>query len=206
VAEWQRNDTRPLSLFIDVERFALRQKSFPAAKQGAFNQALGRQSRCIFDATGGWGSDALLMCSQGYQVTIIERNPVMALLLKDAMQRLASTDWAKTNSVSIPVVIEGDAINLLSDTKLAADCVYLDPMFPPKRKKSAAPNKNIQFLKWLVGQDSDADELLKASLQAAYPRIVVKRPDFAPPLLPDKVNPAIRFSSKLVHYDVYTNR
>lgn len=201
---WSKDDaSKPLKFHIDVNQFVSQLKTYPAAKQGAFNQALGKKSKHIIDATGGWGGDTLLMCAQGYQVTIIERHPVMALLLKEAMNRLASTEWACSHEVKCPTVLEGNAIELITANELLADCIYLDPMFPTKRKKSAAVNKNIQFLQWLVGADLDADDLLQSALQSNCSRIAVKRPDYAQPLLADSYKPNTQFSSKLVHYDVY---
>ena len=175
-------------------------KTYPAAKQAGFSQAIGRKSRLVIDATAGWGADALLMCAQGYRVTLIERNAVMALLLSDAMIRLRNTSWAQHHPVAIPQVIEADAIQLLASGELPADCIYLDPMFPSKRKKSAAANKRIQLLQWMVGTDDDAGQLVSTSLAAGYARVVVKRPDYAQPLVPQ---PSAIFSSKLLHYDVY---
>lgn len=139
------------------------------------------------------------MASQGYAVTMIERNPLMASLLNDAMQRLSQTAWAQDNPVMIPDVITADALEALSGLSSSADCLYLDPMFPPKRKKSAAVNKQMKLLQHLVGEDKDATELLEMAL-SYFSRVAVKRPDYAEPLLraPDE-----RFSSKLVHYDVY---
>lgn len=194
---------KPLEFYIDVEQFSRRQQSFPAAKQGAFNQALGKQTKHVIDATAGWAGDALLMCSQGYQVTMIEREPIIALMLRDAMRRLSRTVWAETNPVFIPQVVEGNAIQLLDKSALPADCVYLDPMFPPKRKKNAAANKNMQLLQWLVGQDLDADRLLETAVSKHYPRVAVKRPDYAEPLLAHDLAPSTQFSSKLINYDVY---
>lgn len=202
--EWyQVNNTKPLKYHIDVEQFASAQKTFPAPKQGAFNQSLGKRSRHIIDATGGWGADTLLMCAQGYKVTLIERNPLMALLLRDAMDRLAKTVWARSHNVSIPQVLAGDAIEILTSESIIADCVYLDPMFPSKKKKSAAVNKNMQLLQWLLAADQDADRLLQAALNNGSARVAVKRPDYAQVLLADSIQPTTQFFSKLVHYDVY---
>jgi len=186
---WNRLQAQPLNFFIDVEKLVKQLRSYPAPKQGAFNQALGKKTKHVIDATGGWAGDALLMCSQGYEVTVIEREPVIALLLIDAMQRLSRTSWAQYNNVIVPKVIHADAI----------DCIYLDPMFPPKKKKSAAVNKQMQLLQWLVGEDLDASELLQAAITNNR-RIAVKRPDYAMPLY---TKPSMQFSSKLVHYDVY---
>jgi 16S rRNA (guanine1516-N2)-methyltransferase len=197
---WFQENAKALDLHIDLTHLLNQQRSFPAPKQGAFNQALGKKTKHVIDATGGWGNDALLMCSQGYQVQIIERHPIMALLLKDAMQRLSKTDWADHNEVVVPLVKQGDAIELLAQQSLQADCVYLDPMFPSKRKKSAAVNKQMALLQWLLDTEFDADELLTAALNGGFPRVAVKRPDYAKALC---VEPSTRFSSKLVHYDVY---
>lgn len=200
---WHREGEKPLNFSLDFVKVAKQVRSFPAPKQGAFNQALGKKSKTIIDATGGWGGDALLMFLQGYHVIIIERLPIMAVLLSDAFDRLTQT---LCNSIGIgdnqlvaPEVLCGDALTVLKQNKFSADCVYLDPMFPPKRKKSAATNKHMQLLQWLAGTDDDASDLAAYAAQQ-YPRLTVKRPDYAQPLL---AKPNVQFSSKLVHYDVY---
>ena len=201
--DWSLTPSETLKYYIDVEKFAQQQRSFPAAKQGAFNQALGKKTKNILDATGGWGNDALLMCSQGYSVMLCERNPVMALLLLDAMRRLASTSWVRQNQISVPQIIQGDAIKFLHSNLFNPDLfdsAYLDPMYPAKRKKSAAVNKHMYLLKKMIGADADSVDLLKASLCSGIARTIVKRPSYADPLV---TNPSDRFSSKLVSYDVY---
>lgn len=197
---------KALSFFIDIDAFAVQQKTFPAPKQGAFNQALGKRSDKIVDATAGWGGDALLMCAQGYTVSMIERHPLMAILLQDAMQRLSKTDWAQKHAISIPRLIEADSKEWLESNGGDVDCIYLDPMFPPKRKKSAAANKKMQFLHWLLGAQHDANDLLQVALNSKCPRIAVKRPDYAAVLLAQSIQASDCFSSKLLHYDVYLNR
>lgn len=229
IAHWyQALGKKPLVFHLDYVKEAARTRSFPVPKQGAFNQALGKKSNAILDATGGWGGDAFLMSAQGYNVTILERNPVMALILREAFDRFAHAVRSHEWPVFAPAVHWGDGISAIaspreeSDDKLnselsgelntdlgnaigeekisAFDCIYLDPMFPPKRKKSAATNKKMQLLHALVGQDLDADELLNATLRSGVKRVVVKRPDYATPL---SGKPTQQFSSKLVHYDVY---
>ena len=198
-----KRNQKPLSFNIDVHKVIKQLRTFPAPKQGAFNQALGKKTRSVIDATGGWGGDALLMCMQGYSVTVVERNPIMALLLEDAMIRLSRTDWANDNPVVIPVVVNQNSVDYFNALEsLDDDCVYLDPMFPPKKKKSAAVNKQMQLLQWLVGEDLDANELLQSVINAGAKRAAVKRPDYAEPLCG---KPSVQFSSKLVHYDVYLN-
>ena len=198
---WNKENRKSLSFHIDIHKVIKQLRTFPAPKQGAFNQALGKKTRSIIDATGGWGGDTLLMCTQGYQVTIIERNPIMALLLADAMWRLSRTDWANVNGVFIPKVVNQNAIDYFkASDNVNIDCVYLDPMFPPKKKKSAAVNKQMKLLQWLVGADHDASQLLESVATCGVKRAAVKRPSYAEPLYR---KPSTQFSSKLVHYDVY---
>jgi len=197
---WNKEGEKPLTFLLDIFKWIASLRSFPAPKQGAFNQALGKKTRTIIDATGGWGGDALLMCTQGYQVTVIERNPVMALLLKDAMQRLSKTDWANQHDIIVPQVVSANAVEYFTANRAEVDCVYLDPMFPPKKKKSAAVNKQMKLLQWMVGEDLDAADLVAAVINAGAKRVAVKRPDYAQPLY---CKPSTQFSSKLIHYDVY---
>lgn len=196
---WNKVDNTALKYYLDFEKLVHQQRSFPAPKQGAFNQALGKKTKTIVDATGGWAGDAMLMCLQGYQVTVIERLPLMAALLEEAFLRLAKSAWAADNSVAVPKVLWGSAVTLLPQLTDGVDCIYLDPMFPAKKKKKAASNKQMQLLQWLAGADEDASELASIAHQA-FPRLAVKRPDYAEPLI---ANPHTQFSSKLVHYDVY---
>lgn len=191
---------QPLRLHVDIASFVVQQKSYPAAKQSGLNQAIGKQSKTVLDLSAGWGQDALLLTSQGYQLTMVERIPLMWVLLSEAMQRLQQTDWVSKNAIHVPEVVLEDSLDYVSNRKIDVDCIYFDPMFPPKRKKSAASNKNMQFLHWLAGQDHDADQVLAACLKTNAKRVVVKRPHYALPLV---AKPDIQFGSKLVHYDVY---
>lgn len=46
-----------------------------------------KEGRKAIDATAGMGEDAFLLAAQGYEVTLYEQNPVVAVLLKDALRR-----------------------------------------------------------------------------------------------------------------------
>ena len=186
-------------LTVDIEPRAGEQRSFPAPKQGDLARALGK-SKTIVDATTGWGQDSLAMFRMGFQMTCIERSPVMAALLHDAFERLAQCDWVKNLQLDTPKLLHGNAIDLLAHLETPPDCIYLDPMFPPKRKKSALAKKSMQVLHELIGQDDDKNLLFQAALNATGKRVVVKSPDYAEPL---GGKPAQSFAGKLVRYDVY---
>jgi 16S rRNA (guanine1516-N2)-methyltransferase len=186
-------------LMVEIEPRPGEQRSYPAPKQGALAQALGK-SKTVVDATTGWGQDSLFMFRMGFSVLCIERSPVMAVLLQEAFKRLAQCDWVQALNLEVPQLLQGNAIELLATLETPPDCIYLDPMFPPKRKKSALAKKSMQILHELIGQDEDKEQLFAAALQATGKRVVVKSPDYAEPL---GGKPQQSFQGKLVRYDVY---
>ncbi|MBT8116171.1 MAG: class I SAM-dependent methyltransferase, partial [Arenicella sp.] len=64
---WRRGQQKELEFFIDIDKFCRQQKTFPAPKHAGLSQAIGRKTKHVIDATAGWGSDALLLCAQGYR-------------------------------------------------------------------------------------------------------------------------------------------
>ena len=187
-------------LVVDIEPRNGEQRSWPAPKQGALAQALGRKTRTVIDATTGWGQDSLHIFRMGYELLCIERSPVMAELLTDGFIRLAQQDWMQKLNLQPPWLLTGNAIDLLANLETRPDCVYLDPMFPPKRKKSALAKKSMMILRDLLGDDEDKEQLFAAALTAAGKRVVVKSPDYAVPL---GGKPNESFQGKLLRYDVY---
>ena len=70
-----------LSHQINIEQFIKQnQSSFPASKKTLFSQAVGRKTQTVIDVTGGWLGDTLLMCSQNYQVKVLERHWILSLI------------------------------------------------------------------------------------------------------------------------------
>jgi 16S rRNA (guanine1516-N2)-methyltransferase len=199
---FHKNHNKKSGLTVEIEHRQGEQRSWPIAKQGALAQALGRKTQSIVDATAGWGQDSLAMFRMGYQVTSIERNPIMAELLADAYQRLAQQDWVQQLHLLPPQLMQGEAIQVLNELAEKPDCIYLDPMFPPKRKPSALAKKSVMILRDLVGDDLDKDQLFAAAMQNTAKRVVVKSPDYAEPL---GGKPNESFKGKLLRYDVYFN-
>ena len=187
-------------LVVDIEPRSGEQRSWPAPKQGALAQALGRKTRTVVDATTGWGQDSLHIFRMGYELLCMERSPVMVELLIDAFKRLAEQDWMQKLNLQPPRLQGGNAIALLAALETQPDCIYLDPMFPPKRKKSALARKSMRVLHDLLGDDQDKEQLFAAALTAAGKRVVVKSPDYAEPL---GGKPNESFQGKLLRYDVY---
>ncbi len=155
----------------------------------------------VVDATAGLARDSFLLASLGCKVTAVERSAVLGALIRDGLTRAATAAPPGIPSVldRITLIVD-NARNVLVEMKSAApDVVYLDPMYPPKRKK-ALSKKEMRVCRRLVGDDADAGELLAIARQVARRRVVVKRHPHAPTLAAD---PAIQFRSKKARYDVY---
>jgi 16S rRNA (guanine1516-N2)-methyltransferase len=149
----------------------------------------------LIDATAGLGRDAALLARAGWQVTMLERQPVLQALLADGLAR------SRELNRQMKLVTE-DSVVWLSRHPQVAEVVYLDPMFP-ERDKSAAIKKELLWLQWLCGYDSAAAEaaMLEAARTAARRRVVVKRPLRAPPLAGQA--PASALTGKTVRFDIY---
>lgn len=155
----------------------------------------------IIDATAGLGQDALILATLGCQVTLIERSPVVAALLADALGRaLANTETA---SIAARMrLIQADARHYLAglDETEQPDVVYLDPMFP-KRNKSALVKKEMRLFQQLPGTMDNPDELLPLALTVVRKRVTVKRPAKAPWLA--GIRPSMSIHSPKMRFDVY---
>ncbi len=162
-------------------------------------RAVGRRSGRVFDATAGFGDDAIALASSGYHVTAVERSPVVAALLEDGLTRALADPRLRAGALRLELHC-GDSRELLSALAQPPDVVYMDPMYPIDRSKSALPRRQIQLLRCLVGEDDDAGELFETALACGARRVVVKRPRRASP----RPGPlADSHTGKLVRYDVY---
>ena len=152
------------------------------------------------DATAGLGEDALLLAAAGFTVTLCERDPVIAALLRDALER-AAKDPALAAYAARMTLVEGDATETLRGLDVAPDVVFLDPMFPERRRR-AATNKKLHLFQRLERPCEDEEALMQAAL-AAHPRkVVVKRPLKGPYLA--GVKPSSSLAGKVVRYDIVT--
>ena len=155
----------------------------------------------MIDATAGFGMDAAMLALMGYHVVAIEQSPTIFAMIRDGLWRAEQDDGLRNALGGRLQIVEADSIQHLQN-KIDVDVVYLDPMFPPKRKKSALPPGHIQALQTIVGYDnpSRTQSLFAAALRAATQRVVVKRPTHAPKM---SNNPVTIYDGKLVRYEVY---
>ena len=152
------------------------------------------------DATAGMGEDSLLLAACGYQVTLYEQNPVIAILLKDALRR-AKKNTVLKDIVSRMQLVEGDSIEHLNKRLDPVDVIYLDPMFPGRRK-SGLINKKLQLIQKLEPPCSKETALFDAAMAAQPSKIIVKRP-LKSPYLDERV-PSYSLKGKAIRYDCYS--
>ncbi len=158
----------------------------------------GVEAPSAVDATAGLGEDALLLAAAGFTVTMFEKDPVIASLLRDALERAARVPELAPVAERMTLV-EGDSVAGLRCLGFSPDVVFLDPMFP-ERTKSAAVKKKFQLLHHLERPCDNEEELVEAALAARPRKVVIKRPPKGPLLA--GARPSYQVSGKAVRYDV----
>ncbi|MEH6471558.1 MAG: class I SAM-dependent methyltransferase [Halopseudomonas sp.] len=154
----------------------------------------------VADLTAGLGRDSFVLATLGCQVQMVERTPVVGLLLEDGLAR-ASYDPEVGPIIASMSLHQGDGAAWLTQLETAPEVIYLDPMFPHSAK-SAQVKKEMLLFRDLVGEDADADVLLEVALSKAQYRVVVKRPRKAPTLNDRK--PSFCLEGKSGRFDVYS--
>ena len=140
----------------------------------------------ILDACAGFGTDAVALAEHN-DVTCVEVKPTVWLLLGDFLHRHTALNAPRC----------GDAREVMQNERW--DLIYLDPMFPARRKK-ALPNISAQVLR-LLTEEQRADDagLLRCALDTGTRRVVLKRRLKDPVLL----SPSSQVRGRTVRFDVY---
>lgn len=183
-------------LFVDFGESLWKSRQQAGKKQGLIQACKPKHDLLILDATAGWGRDAAILASFGATVLMLERNPIMGILLEDGLARL---DEHSPIHSRLSMVAQ-DAMTYLKQAPDAdrPDVIYLDPMHP-QRQKTALVKKEMQALQQLLGHDADAKELLMIARSTARQKVVVKWPSRESPMMP----PTQSYSGKTVRFDVY---
>jgi 16S rRNA (guanine1516-N2)-methyltransferase len=155
----------------------------------------------VLDATAGLGRDAFILATLGCAVTMVERSPIIAALLRDGLFRAAENPATQSIAQRIQLRV-GDAVTVIGQLAESdrPDVIYLDPMYP-HRSKSALVKKEMRMLRSLVGEDLDAPKLLEAALHVARKRVVVKRPRTAANL--PGIAPSHSLLGSTTRFDIY---
>ena len=193
------------AVYVDfVSGIMAHRRKFGGGRAEAVAKAVGVKGDelpSVIDATAGLGRDAFVLASVGCKVRLIERHPVVFLLLQDGLQRAyADADIGAMLQTNLQLLNVKHLSELNPETNFA-DVVYLDPMYPHKQK-SALVKKEMRLFQHLVGGDLDADKLLEPALNLARKRVVVKRPDYAEFLA--QIPPHFSRQTKNHRFDIYS--
>lgn len=193
------------AIFIDfVEGKNAHRRQFGGGRGQPLAKAIGLKKGAtptIIDATAGFARDAFVLANLGCPITLIERNPVIATLIEDAIQR-AKDNEDIAEVINRMTLINKDAVTYLNKLteQNRPEVIYMDPMYP-SREKSALVKKDMRLLHQLAGPDTDSAQLLETARNAALKRVVVKRPKSAPFVGEQKPDTSIE--SKNTRYDIY---
>jgi 16S rRNA (guanine1516-N2)-methyltransferase len=162
---------------VEVKSAAARSRRQPLARAVGLARSGGEMPR-VCDATAGLGGDTWLLAALGCEVIALERSEAIFALLADGLERARATAPDICHRIQL---VQGDAVEIFAnwserDCGATPDVVFLDPMFPPKKKKAALERKEMRALRTVVGEDADASALMNAALKFARRRVVVKRP------------------------------
>lgn len=101
----------------------------------------------VWDATGGLGRDSFVLASLGLNVHTFEQNPAVACLLSDGLNRAGQSE--ETREIARRITLHfGNAVDLMQELSAQngrPDVVYLDPMYPERRKTAAVKKEMAYF-------------------------------------------------------------
>lgn len=199
----QKTGEKSLPLHIDFSsgRMNYRRENISLRKE-LLVRAMGLKSHSepfIVDATAGLARDSFILAALGFKVQLIERSPIIHALLRDGIAR-GLKDAAIEPILKRMELIQSDAILWLKSLTKKPDIIYLDPMFP-ERKKSALSKLDMRIFHHIAGDDVDAELLLQIALTCATGRVVVKRPRLAEELA--KIKPTYSLAGSSSRFDIY---
>ncbi|MED7820080.1 MULTISPECIES: class I SAM-dependent methyltransferase [unclassified Francisella] len=192
-------------LFIDFNSSEILSRIDPKSKKCSVIQSVEGRSKeklQILDTTAGLGRDTFTLASRGHIVTSIEKDIYIYLLLCDALHRAANID-SISHIVKNITLLNLDSNEYILNTEQIFDCIYVDPMFPP-RKKSAKVKQDMQILHQIAFNNENLNsQLLKNILETKKTKkVIVKRPIYAEFLYDKK--PSSQLKGKTNRFDIYS--
>ena len=182
---------------------------FGRSLQQPLAKAIGRKryadpAPSVLDVTAGLGEDSWVMAALGCQVTSVERNGVISLLLENGLERARLIKPEIADRIRLVRANGIDVLRELANAKEddRPDIVFIDPMFPTGRK--SREQKSMRVVRCLVGDDLDAAGLVGLARKVARKRVVIKRPLHAPGLEDAQIGkPHVVHKGKSLRFDVF---
>ncbi len=165
--KWQlvEDKSSPLALVLTDERLELRKldepklgaiavnfvdgtmahrRKFGGGRGEAVAKAVGIKGDylpTVIDATAGLGRDAFVLAAVGCKVLLVERNPIVAALLEDGLNRAYQDVEIGSFMQERMILADVRDISQLDPQSQMAEVVYLDPMYPHKQKSALVKKK-----------------------------------------------------------------
>ncbi len=182
------------------------QGRYLAGKVGPLIKTMGGPNKRVLDMTAGWGKDAHHLACNGYYVTALEQHCALVLMLAHARASIEIKEIKERIQFKYKDA-RTDLNDILSSFAVKfgpIDVAYIDPMFPPKGKSSAAVKKDVALLKSLVEEYTPENDrlLLMQVLKTGAKRVVVKRPLRVAPIMGPAPSGCIK--GKLIRFDIYS--
>ena len=203
LVSYNRKDLAPFAIHFSKGVYSDIFKKSKSTKDPLI-KALGKDFRekRVLDLTAGWLKDSWRFLVHGISVTAFENQPLVYNFLNLSLQAQMRNlqDQNLLNCLKLLNLKSEDSKEFLKTHTLSHyDVIYLDPMFPEKRK-SALASKEMQILQDIVGETQVGEDLLEVALNTQASRVIVKRPLHASPL----ANPVtFQSTSKSSRFDVY---
>lgn len=186
-------------LILDFELQSYRQRLLRGGRQ---KEAVARavmngldDGALVFDATAGLGRESMILAHAKATVIAFERQLPIWLILHDALNRAQNSRFFPFTLPKLsPIGTIKNYAQVLEQSKLEhheffsalkgvrPEVIYYDPMFP-ERENSAQVKKDMFLFQQVIGEDLDIDDFLAIALSLAQKRVVIKRPNYAPPLI-----------------------
>ena len=126
----------------------------------------------FYDLTTGLAQDAFLILGQCKKLILVERNPIVYIMLHDAFSRLIAVSPQFENQFELVFAEAQNYLNSLSQFPHKS-LVFFDFMFESKKSKS---NKNICFLKHITQKDpiNNKTQLINQARKKLPTRLILK--------------------------------
>ncbi len=136
----------------------------------------------VMDGTAGLGEDSFLLAAAGYNVILYEANLTIGKLLEDALLRGKEDAYISDIVSRMELRLEDSLLAMENIAKQEnksmsfrrPDIIFLDPMFP-KRRKSSLVKKKLQLFQDLEKPCKDENAMIMAAIKLKPQKIVVKR-------------------------------
>ena len=156
----------------------------------------------VLDLTAGLGRDSLIMALYGYQVTMLENNPYLALILA-----YLCNEYQAYFNLNLKVIYT-DNQEFLKNSQQKYDVIYCDPMF--QDGKQALAKKNMQLIDIFLGLTANIQQNEEVNSANWFQlckincskKIIVKR-DNKQAFLFANLKPTYSKTGKTIRFDVY---